>query len=250
MIYLQIFILISIHLLEKFEEGDLITFLYEMSCKIFSRLHLFAVLPMVEDWNDGELKNLTASLASITCFALPFTLAFAVVMLGFGVLVFLTYLAFYIPDLLHRTFSSKKAKGLDLQLDNVSIDWTGRVLDIVKRVNSRTSSEVASLKRDNTKIRKDNEKFLKDNARIINMMEAIMVSQNIPLPPVEGGVAKTETKTMKPQAAQMQTDRKTRMVDGHTKTTTTTTTTKATEGEAEAMTKSSSAKTKTKRRSR
>lgn len=54
----------------------------------------------------------------------------------------------YLPLLIHSIYLRRikgrgevEKKGLDLSIESNSSDWSGRVLDIVKRVNKQTSSE-------------------------------------------------------------------------------------------------------------
>jgi len=143
-IYTMILAITAGFFLQLLKEGKLIQELGELSWYIFSRLHLFAILPMVDEMNDRTLETLTAPRAICTLFALPFTVALALLLLIFTALVFLTYLTISFLDLVNRTFfKSEASDGLDLKLDSASTDWSGRVLDIVRRINSRTAAEVA-----------------------------------------------------------------------------------------------------------
>lgn len=128
-----------------------------------------------------ELQR-TAPRIIFNFFLLPISISQAFVA---ACLIFLNYLGttflwffFRIPDL----FKSKEGDGLDLRLDSASTDWSGRVLDIVRRVNNVTTSETAKQNDAIARLEEENKARRKENEKITMMLAMIMEHHKIPLP--------------------------------------------------------------------
>ena len=82
---------------------------------------------------------------------------------------------------------------LNLKLDESNSDWTGRVLDIVRRVNVMTSSEAAKtneaiehLKKENNEaigqLKKENAERKRENEELKFLLTSLMTSMKVPVP--------------------------------------------------------------------
>ena len=74
-------------------------------------------------------------------------------------------------------FKAEVNEGLDLKLESTD-EWSGRVLDIVRRINVKTAAEVSKVRAEaieaNAKVRADNE-------RLTKMMAKLLESQGVDL---------------------------------------------------------------------
>ncbi|GMH94148.1 hypothetical protein TrST_g4022 [Triparma strigata] len=78
--------------------------------------------------------------------------------------------------------SSSNEVKLDLKLDSSSSDWSGRVLDIVRRVNAITSSESAKTNSKITTLKASNAKLQQDLDNLTACMNRMMEKFEIDLP--------------------------------------------------------------------
>jgi len=86
-------------------------------------------------WDNWVLRDSSFACLGLASYFLPREFAQLRAMAKLG-------LAISFLDLINCTlFKSEAWKGLDLKLDSASTNWSGRVLDIVRRINSRTSAE-------------------------------------------------------------------------------------------------------------
>ena len=90
--------------------------------------------------------SLVRVISTLVC--LPFTITLAILTYIFSVMTFFTYLVIYAYEIIDRNFIkyTKATEELDLKVDSASSDWSGRVLDIVRRVNAITSLEATETK--------------------------------------------------------------------------------------------------------
>ncbi|GMH98609.1 hypothetical protein TrVE_jg11937 [Triparma verrucosa] len=132
---------------------------------------LFIELYGFDSSNDTSNKKNRLLLVARIIFS-PLLVAFTI---GFLLLWWLPYSI--LATILGESSSSDEVK-LDLKLDSSNSDWSGRVLDIVRRVNAITSSEsaktnakIAELKSENQALRDGNDKILKILERLCEKMD-------------------------------------------------------------------------------
>ncbi|GMI18342.1 hypothetical protein TrLO_g6201 [Triparma laevis f. longispina] len=156
------------------------------------KINIVQALSFVYGFDNTETSNRSNKLLLII------RIIFSPLLFAFTALFFLIW---FLPYSVFATLLGKNSFDLqlDLELDSSS-DWSGRVLDIVRRVNSSTSSEinktnldiqklnenlnekVAKIEKDNKTLKNDNKSLKKDNSQIISMLERVMTEMKLEIP--------------------------------------------------------------------